>query len=202
VSEPPASPNELPARVRCFFALPLDGRALETLRKARDALQRRAESSRISVRFLDDEALHVTLCFIGSVAREVLPAFTRVLEQCAGVPSPPARFSAVDAFSSPKRAHVVIAELADPTGRLEELARSVSLSAEKLGVPLEERAFRPHVTLARLKQPADVRDWLEHAAIEPLEVPFREVRLYRSHPSPAGGQYSVLARAEFGTDNA
>jgi 2'-5' RNA ligase len=120
-----------------------------------------------------------------------------VLEANARVSPLTARFTTLGAFSSPKRARVVVAELADPEGRIAALARAVALEAEKLGVPLEARAFRPHVTLARLKRPSDVREWLAHATLEPLRVVFDEFCLYQSLLDPAGGRYSVLARAEF-----
>jgi 2'-5' RNA ligase len=91
----------------------------------------------------------------------------------------------------------VVAELADPGGRVTELARRISEASEKLGVSLEERAFRPHVTLARLRRPTDVRDWLAHATLEGVTLRFDELRLYESVLHPQGSRYSVLGRAEF-----
>jgi 2'-5' RNA ligase len=191
------APDAGSRRVRAFFALPLTREAVAACGRARDALQRRAERSPITVRFLPDDALHLTLCFLGSVERSALPDFVRVLEASARVEPFSAAFSGLGAFSSPKRARVVVAELADAEGRLAALAEMVSRGAEKLGVPLEERAFRPHVTLARLKRPSDVSDWLGHASLEPVIASFAEVRLYESHLDPSGASYSVLARAEF-----
>ena len=66
----PKGAHEHSARVRSFFALPVPDDALDALRRARDALKRRAARSRVTVRFLSDEALHVTLCFLGDVARD------------------------------------------------------------------------------------------------------------------------------------
>ena len=191
------APGKRSARVRSFFALPLSGEARDVLGRARDALARRAERSRITVRFLADEALHVTLCFLGYVDRASVPDFVRVLEENARSSPLVARFTELDAFPAPKRARVVVAELGDADGRLEALAHRVSLDAEKLGIPLEARAFRPHVTLARIKHPSDVRDWLLHATLEPVTVRFGEIRLYESLLRPAGSTYSMLARAEF-----
>jgi RNA 2',3'-cyclic 3'-phosphodiesterase len=189
--------GEHSARVRSFFALPLSGEVRGVLGRARDALARRAERSRVTVRFLADDALHVTLCFLGYVDSARVPDFVRVLEENARIWPLTARFTELGAFPAPKRARVVVAELGDPEGRLEALAHRVSLDAEKLGIPLEARAFRPHVTLARIKRASDVRDWLLHATLEPVTVEFGEIRLYESLLHPAGGSYSVLARAEF-----
>jgi RNA 2',3'-cyclic 3'-phosphodiesterase len=189
--------GERSARVRSFFALPLSDDARKALGRARDALARRAERSRVTVRFLSDEALHVTLCFLGYVDRARVPDFVRVLEENARGSPLTASFTGLGAFPAPKRARVVVAELGDPEGRLGALAESVSLHAEKLGIPREARAFRPHVTLARIKRPSDVRDWLLYATLEPVTVPFGEIRLCESLLHPTGSRYSVLARAEF-----
>jgi RNA 2',3'-cyclic 3'-phosphodiesterase len=191
------APHEGSRRVRAFFALPLSREAIAACGRAREALRLRSERSPTAVRFLPDDALHVTLCFLGSVERSALPDFVRVLEASARVEPFSAGFSGLGAFSSAKRARVVVAELADGEGRLEALAELVSRGAEKLGVPLEERAFRPHVTLARLKRPSDVSDWLGPVSLEPVITSFGEVRLYESHLNPRGASYSVLARAEF-----
>jgi 2'-5' RNA ligase len=184
-------------RVRAFIALPLTPDAVAACGRARDALVRRARDSHVAVRFLPDEALHLTLCFLGYVAREALADFVRLLGASACGSPLSARFTHLDAFSSPKRAHVVVAELDDADGRLRALAETVARGAEELGVPRERRAFRPHVTLARLKRPSDVRDWLAHAEIEPTAAPFDEIRLYESLLRPAGARYSLLARAGF-----
>jgi 2'-5' RNA ligase len=190
--------HEARARVRAFFALPVPEAALDALRRARDALARRAERSRVTARFLPDEALHVTLCFLGSVGGDAIPEFVHALETCAPVSPIPASFSELGAFSSPKRARVVVAELTDREGRIAELARQISKAAEALGVSLEERAFRPHVTLARMRHPSDVRDWLAQATIDRVALEFEELRLYESLLHPQGSRYSVLARARFG----
>jgi len=186
-------------RVRAFFALPMPDEALDELRRAKNALRQCAERSRVTARFLPDEALHVTLCFLGSVARDAIPNFARALETCAPDSPLGASFSELGAFSSPKRARVVVAQLSDPEGHITELARRLSEAAAELGVSLEERAFRPHVTLARIKRPSDVRAWLAHATLDRVTLRFDELRLYESHLQPKGSRYSVLARARLPT---
>jgi 2'-5' RNA ligase len=193
----PGSEREHSARVRAFYALPLSDEAKGVLTGARDAIRRRAERSRVTARFLSDDALHVTVCFLGSVDRERVPDFVGVLEACSAISRIDVRLTTLGAFSSPRRARVVVAELGDPEGRLAALAGAVALGAEKLGVPREERAFRPHVTLARLKRPADVSDWLAHATLDQVAVSFGELVLYESVLLPTGSRYVALARAAF-----
>ncbi len=193
----PGSEREHSARVRAFYALTPSDEARGALSQARDALRRRAERSRVTARFLPDEALHVTVCFLGYVDRESIPDFVNVLEACSRISPIATHLTTLGAFSSPRRARVVVAELDDPDGRLARLAGAVALGAEKLGVPPEERAYRPHVTLARIKRPADVSDWLAHATLDPVPVSFGELVLYESVLHPAGARYVPLARAAF-----
>jgi 2'-5' RNA ligase len=198
----PESEHKRSARVRAFYALPLSDEAKSALVSARDALRRRAERSRITARFLSDDSLHLTVCFLGYVDRERIPDFVHVLEASSRVSPIDTHLLTLGAFSSPRRARVIVAELDDPGVRLAALARAVTLGAEKLGVPPEARAFRPHVTLARIKRPADVRDWLEHSTLDPVAASFGELVLYESVLHPTGSRYFPLARAAFASPGA
>lgn len=193
----PDSESERSPRVRAFYALTLSDEVKRALTRARDAIRRRAERTRVTARFLSDDALHLTVCFLGYVDRERIPDFVAVLEACSLISPIDVRLTTLGAFSSPRRARVVVAELDDSDGRLARLARAVSLGAEKLGIPPEERAFRPHVTLARIKRPADVSDWLAHATLDQLPATFGELVLYESMLHPTGARYVPLARAAF-----
>ena len=70
-----------------------------------------------------------------------------------------------------------------------------------LGIPREERAFSPHLTLARFDTPRGL-DAL-HAAIEkagPLEfgaTTAKEFHLYQSVLKPGGAEYTRLATFSF-----
>ena len=63
------------------------------------------------------------------------------------------------AFPSPARANVLWSGLSGDRKALGELAMSVSAGARRAGAPPpdEGRRYRPHVTLARCRMPADVR---------------------------------------------
>jgi 2'-5' RNA ligase len=66
-----------------------------------------------------------------------------------------------------------------------------------LGFPPEERPFRPHLTLARIKQ-ARRDDWPSVASsAEALSLPaytVDEILLYKSDLTPTGPHYTHLAR--------
>jgi 2'-5' RNA ligase len=92
--------------VRAFFALPLEEPALEAIASARAQIRRRSERGRLTARFLPDEALHVTLCFVGYVERDTLPDFLAVLRKAARLPLIESEVRALGAFPNPRRARV------------------------------------------------------------------------------------------------
>jgi RNA 2',3'-cyclic 3'-phosphodiesterase len=84
---------------------------------------------------------------------------------------------------------------------LEALAAETDQATAALGIESEKRAFSPHLTLARIKEPTNLRAL--HSAIAGLEsVDFgrmeaRRFFLYQSQLSPKGSVYTKLAEFPF-----
>jgi RNA 2',3'-cyclic 3'-phosphodiesterase len=112
------------------------------------------------LRWTSREAWHITLAFLGEVPEQVLPELTVRLERAAR------RHSVLDlavagagAFPAAGRARVLWAGVRADRAALRALAGSVAAGARRAGAPSpdEGRRYRPHITLARLREPADVR---------------------------------------------
>lgn len=182
------------ARARLFVALELP----ETLRTRLSEWARAGLDERFRLIAARDQ--HVTVCFLGWRAEAEIDRIARLVIGCAR----PAGELAVGqpVWFPPRRPRVVAVELGDGEGRLGELARAVGseLAAHAGHVP-EERPFRPHVSVARVRArrglPARSRPRLA------LEVPgageafaATALTLQRSHLSREGAQYEALARVE------
>ena len=82
--------------------------------------------------------------------------------------------------------------------RLELLHHDVELACEALGVELEGRAFRPHLTLARVKgrpEEGELRRLARagRAVDFEEEADVRSIDLMRSHTGgPGGSRYELL----------
>lgn len=152
---------------------------------------REALGGRDGVRLVDEAALHVTLCFLGSRAEEDVPRVAERLRPCT------AGLSLAGALAlPPRRPRVVAAAVADaPEGALAGLqaALSAELAAAGLHAP-ERRPFRPHVTVARVRSGArlDARGLPDPPA---LDFRAAAVTLFRSRTAPSGARYEALARA-------
>ena len=88
---------------------------------------------------------------------------------------------------------------------LTELAASINQALLPLGLAAETRAYRPHVTLARIKAQSDIRGLREHiAAMSDFDFgsfDAQEFHLYESKPSALGSVYKKLATYDLMREN-
>ncbi len=188
-----------PARqVRTFVALDFDAASVRrfesvgaTLRSADDA-----PADLSALRWTPRNNLHLTVKFLGELAESVvatLAAELPALARAAGPIRTPLR--SVLAFPSPRKAEVIVTDVADAFGHLAGLWQAFDRFAHLHGVPLDEQPFRPHVTLARAREPFDARAWLRAPLPEGLEIACPSLALYRSDRMERGVVYTAIARA-------
>jgi 2'-5' RNA ligase len=142
--------------VRLFVALAPPETALGDLEAACAPLRPHTGE----LRWTSRELRHITLAFLGEVGEDRLPALLPRLERAArrrqafGL-----SIAGGGAFPAPARATVLWSGLAGDRKALGELAMSVAAGARRAGAPApdEGRRYRPHVTLARCRVPADLR---------------------------------------------
>lgn len=182
---------------RAFFALPVPDDAQRALIAAQDRMKR-VDVGRLPVRFTRTEQLHITLKFLGDVPREKLSALSALgARHAASCPALDLECTGLIAFGSVTRARALVAEItAHPA--LSVLARALEDAAAEHDVPREERKFRPHITLARIKRPGNAQALLDAADLAPLVVRCTELRCYESELGPDGGVYTVIGSTRLG----
>jgi RNA 2',3'-cyclic 3'-phosphodiesterase len=143
-----------------------------------------------TLRVLDAELLHVTVCFLGERPAWEIEQIARALRGVEGSAGELALGAPV--WLPPRRPRALAVEVAMRESGLDLLRERVF---EVLSVAPEDRRFRPHVTVARV--PA--RAVLERRELPPtpaLSFAPEELVLYRSRLSPAGASYEALASLE------
>jgi 2'-5' RNA ligase len=182
------------APIRTFLAVELGDAMRAAAAEVARRLRGRAGAER--VRFVRAENLHVTLVFLGDVEPPLaVEVAERARAEAAALAPFELRLGALHAFPTERRARVVALAL-EPEAPLEALAGAVARGAAAAGVALEERAFRPHLTLARL----DGSRFPEAGGIapKPAAMTVHEVVLFRSQLRPGGSQYTPLERIPLG----
>jgi RNA 2',3'-cyclic 3'-phosphodiesterase len=147
------------------------------------------------LRWTGRQAWHVTLAFLGEVGEDTVPALAERLERAAHRhPSLSLSFAGGGAFPGAGRARVLWTGIRCAHGdqrALEALARSVAGGARRAGAPPpdEGRRFRPHLTLARCREPADMVPLVEAlAGYAGSPWTAAEIHLIRSHSPDVGSQ--------------
>jgi 2'-5' RNA ligase len=115
-------------------------------------------------RWATTEQMHVTLAFLAAVPdRHVDDLGERLTRAAAKRTAFDTRIAGGGAFPGPVDARVLWAGLElDDHGRTElsRLATGARAAAAKAGIEVDGGRFRPHVTVARLRRPAEVSRWV------------------------------------------
>lgn len=136
--------------MRLFFAVPVP----ETVRERVAGIIRGCELDDPPWRWIKPDNYHLTLKFLG----EVEDSLVKPLESAASRVAarfPPFRidFDSFGAFPSLGKPRVLFYDISGGFKPLSELSREIDEGIEFLGFEREKRAFRAHLTLARIKKP-------------------------------------------------
>jgi 2'-5' RNA ligase len=181
--------------LRAFIGCRLDRAAHDRLVAVLVAFRERLARQGARATFTRPENLHVTVAFLGNIEDGKVADLAASLAEIARTHPPfPVRLEGLGSFPPHRPPRVVFADITEGRNDFIRLAQSVSSACEKLGFDPERRAFRPHVTLARIKpgrrvQLADVSPHDADAGAARIE----HVTLYRSETCPTGPIYSTLS---------
>lgn len=143
---------------------------------------------RADVKPVEPANLHFTLSFLGQVEDGMRPALEGALAEAAhGMQPFDVELHGVGAFPSARRPRVVWAGVVDPRP-IVALALRVREELAKVGAPADDKDFRAHLTLARVKSEAGVHEVVSflkrHGGDELPTTRVKDVRLYRSVLGP------------------
>ncbi len=141
---------------------------------------------------------HLTLRFLGDVAPDRYDRLLFELSE-ADLGEPFAMsYGGLGAFPKPGKATVLWLGVDRGEAAVTELAAAVERATVAAGFPPEDRPFRPHLTLARIRPPRDVWRWLEAEPVPPLGVAVGAVGVYQSHLGDGSARYELLDEIPLG----
>ena len=180
-------------RVFCAVELPDDVRELlrDHIARLREAVPAVAASwSRV-------ENVHLTLKFFGNVEVDRIAAISvaasRTVEEFSTFSI---AVGGTGVFPRASRPQVLWIGIRDPTGQLSAVQKKFEDECEAADFEKESRAFRPHLTIARIRRPEGSRHLADaHLKMEfkPVEIKLNEVIIFRSELSPKGSRYTPLS---------
>jgi 2'-5' RNA ligase len=178
--------------MRLFFGVPLEGEALAAAQQAQARLRELAVGARLS--WANAQQLHLTLAFLGeqdAAAAERAKEAGR--EAAASGASFPMALGAAGAFPTPERPRVIWMGAAEGQAALALLAERLRAALRARGVGFDDKPFRAHATLARVR-PGDARAAARAlAALGPAGQAAQEATSFALFESRAG-RHEALER--------
>jgi 2'-5' RNA ligase len=170
----------------------------EEARAALERLTLRLRTPEDGLRWSPPEQWHVTLAFLGHAEPRPLGDLQRRLKRLR-LPSADLALEGLGSFENAGVLYAAVQTVGQLGTALLGLQAAVAEAARSAGFALEDRPYRPHVTLARSRNPAGrraLRSLTEALARQPFETRWRtdEFLLYESRPSTSGSRYIVRQR--------
>ncbi len=190
--------------MRLFVALDIDDAIRERISRFIEGVRGFAEEAR----WVRPESLHVTLKFIGEKSEQEVDKIQRALEtiEASNFEMSIGGYGFFPGARAPRVFWVGV----EGGPKLTSLAAAVDEKLAGLGIPKEEHAFAPHLTLARgaggSVSPRKQKSDHPHPSFQQLQeklaalsapdcgvMTAREFFLYQSKLSPGGSKYTKLA---------
>lgn len=180
--------------IRSFVALELPEEVRDEIRRAQESF-RAAEAD---VKWVRPAGVHLTLKFLGGVPEELISDTAEAAARIAARrPAFDLALTAPGVFPNRKKARVIWLGL---DGDLENLAgfqKEIEDALVPLGFEAEDRAFKPHLTLGRVRSGRNkslLLSEIDRFQTRPIRFTVREAVLFKSDLKPTGAQYTPLRR--------
>ena len=179
--------------MRAFIAIDLPEEIHAALAREQELFRRNCRDAR----WTRPEGIHLTLKFLGEISDAQAGQVTQALAGVGEFEQFPVEVKGFGFFPDARRPRVFWVGVEAPEA-LARLASHVEEAMEKLCFAHEQRAFNPHLTLARFKAPrpqpelAALVEKQKDLSLGRFEV--SEFFLYESKLSPQGSTYRKMAR--------
>jgi 2'-5' RNA ligase len=179
--------------LRLFTAIDIPPEVKDRLASLLDRLRPLAK-----LHWIPAEKLHITTKFIGEWPEERLDELNRTLTAVACPAPVEVAIRRIGWLPNPRSARMLYAGV-EASESLTALAAATERAAEGVGVAVEDRIYRPHVTLARTRKTVPL-DALKRAL---SEIELSAIGSYRASSFAlylsAGGKYTKLQEFSFHT---
>lgn len=149
------------------------------------------------VRWQTADQLHLTLNFIGDVDESWLEAIHAALAELPVSPFE-ATVAGAGRFGKSGRPQTLWVGVT-PAAPLVALHESIRSRLTAIGLQLESRTYRPHITIGRLRRPSrESADFITAlAGLVSPSFPVTRASLFQSTQGEAGSRYEVIERYPF-----
>lgn len=185
--------------MRLFIAIPLPPQ----LKAQFNAIQREFRQLSVQVSWVRNSGFHLTLKFFGDIERSRIESIVSCMGKTAqGCAAFSVGIAGMGVFPHTSQPRVLWVGVQEGALHLVQLQRALETTLTQAGFAPEDRPFRPHLTLARLKH-VDGRDAFEacvrrHTGDAFGRLSVTHIELLESQLLPDGARYATLAAVPLG----
>ncbi len=159
-------------------------------------LQTTVVSKKANIKWVNPGNIHFTLKFLGHTPQDAVEGIKDVITKVV------AKHSSINlmikgtgCFPKSERPRVLWLGIDGHLTELNNLVNDLEMNLDKIGFPIEQKDFVPHITLARIKYPPketpNITDYL-NTDFEPINFNISRIRFMSSELFPNGSIYSIL----------
>jgi 2'-5' RNA ligase len=181
--------------IRAFLAIDPPENILQAMSRLQEKLKREI-SGRIS--WTKPQGQHLTLKFFGDISTEdVKNICSAVQNRATSEQSLNLKIEKLGVFPGARRPLVIWCGVTDDVEKLSGLQKQLDSDFAGIGFPRENRPFRAHLTIGRIKDPSGLTGISEaltkYNAFAAGEFSCKELILFQSRLTPQGAIYTKLA---------
>lgn len=186
--------------IRAFLAIEPPENVLQEISRLQDKLKREI-SGRLS--WTRPQGQHLTLKFFGDISREDINNIcSAVQKRVIADQKLNLKVERLGIFPDARKPRVLWCGVTGDLERLINLQKNLDGDFAALGFPAEDRPFKAHLTLARIKDPRDITGMSEalkkYDSFKAGEFVADKLFLFQSNLSPQGAVYTKLAEFVLG----
>jgi 2'-5' RNA ligase len=188
----------MPSTIRTFIAVEIS----DAIRAELENIQRELMKTAAHVSWVKPQNIHCTFVFLGDIFSEMIAQLTAILDRhAAGLKPFEVEVATLGFFGSPRSPRIVWAGMTGGTEILIKLQESLAADVAKMGIKLDAKPFKPHLTIGRVRSNRNAQALI--SAIETnKEKSFgkhmvQRIVLMQSVLSAQGPEYSLLHASAF-----
>ena len=148
------------------------------------------------------DKIHLTLAFIGEQPDQLRDKLAQVIQEAAkGIPSFEVTPAYIDGFPNLHRPQVLWVGVKGDIDKILLIREGVKDGLETLHLPVDERRFIPHISIAKLTKQIDISRQLEvelekimTLSFDPIKI--TSIKLFESIPSEGFHKHNTLAEVK------
>jgi RNA 2',3'-cyclic 3'-phosphodiesterase len=180
--------------IRSFLAFELSAEMRSTV----SGVYENVRNSRLEVRWVKPQGIHITVVFMGDVREEdVAHIGNEVGKVCSEFAPFHASLKGMGCFPNTRNPRVIWIGLEGEIERMSNFREDLQRRLVPFGVKVEKRGFNPHLTLGRFKKPSrgetEIGELIhKHKDLTSPVCALHELVLFKSDLKPGGAIYTKM----------